>query len=45
MESLRKNFGAMVFYDYKCSLTERQCIVWLNLAFTEEAPSNKTLYS
>ena len=45
MEILRENFRAMIFYDYKCNLTPKQCIDQLHLAFGDEAPSNRTIYN
>ena len=35
----------MIFYDYKCNLTPKQCIDQLHLAFGDEASSNKTVYN
>ncbi|KAG5332079.1 SETMR methyltransferase, partial [Acromyrmex charruanus] len=35
----------MIFYDYKCNLTPKQCIDRLHLAFGDEAPSNRTVYN
>ena len=35
----------MIFYDYKCNLTPKQCIDRLYLAFGDEAPSNRTVYN
>ncbi|KYN31795.1 Calcitonin-like peptide type 1 receptor [Trachymyrmex septentrionalis] len=45
MEISRENFRAMIFYDYKCNLTPKQCIDRLHLAFGDEAPSNRTVYN
>ena len=45
MEISRENFRAMIFYDYKCNLTPKQCIDPLHLAFGDEAPSNTTVYN
>ena len=45
MEISRENFRAMIFYDYKCNLTPKQCIDRLYLAFGDEAPSNRTIYN
>ena len=35
----------MIFYDYKCNLTPKQCIDRLHLAFGDEAPSNRIVYN
>ncbi|KAG5312440.1 NU5M oxidoreductase, partial [Acromyrmex insinuator] len=35
----------MIFYDYKCNLTPKQCIDRFHLAFGDEAPSNRTVYN
>ncbi|KAG5329014.1 SETMR methyltransferase, partial [Acromyrmex heyeri] len=43
MEISRENFRAMIFYDYKCNLTPKQCID--RLYFGDEAPSNRTVYN
>jgi len=43
MEISRDIFRAMIFYDYKCNLTPKQCID--HLAFRDEAPSNRTVYN
>jgi len=45
MEISRENFRTMIFYDYKCNLTPKQCIDRLHLAFGDEAPSNRTVYN
>ena len=45
MEISRENFRAMIFYDYKCNLTLKQCIDRLYLAFGDKAPSNRTVYN
>ncbi|EGI62988.1 FLJ37770-like protein [Acromyrmex echinatior] len=45
MEISRENFRTMIFYDYKCNLTPKQCIDQLHLAFGDEAPSNRTVYN
>ena len=45
MEISLENFRAMIFYDYKCNLTLKQCIDRLHLAFGDEAPSNRTVYN
>ena len=34
----------MIFYDYKCNLTPKQCIDRLHFAFGDKAPSNRTVY-
>ena len=43
MKISRENFQAMIFYNYKCNLT--QCIARLHLAFGDEALSNRTVYN
>ena len=45
MEISRENFRAMIFYDYKCNLTSKQCIDRFHLAFGDEAPFNFTIYN
>ncbi|KYN35717.1 hypothetical protein ALC56_09917 [Trachymyrmex septentrionalis] len=40
MEISRENFRAMIFYDYKCNLTPKQCIDRLHLAFGDKVPSS-----
>jgi len=35
----------LIFYDYKCNLTIKQCIDRLHLAFRDEALSNRTVYN
>ncbi|KAG5342641.1 SETMR methyltransferase, partial [Acromyrmex charruanus] len=45
MEISRENFRAMIFYDYKCNLTPKQCIDRFHLAFGDEALSNRTVYN
>ena len=45
MEISRENFQAMIFYDYKCNLTPKQCIGRLHLPFGDEAPFNRTVYN
>jgi len=46
MEISRENFGAMIFYDYKCNLSPEQCIDRLRLAFGNEVQiSTNTVYN
>ena len=35
----------MIFYDYKCNLTSKQCIDRLHLALENETPSNRIVYN
>jgi len=44
MEISHEIFRAMIFYDYKCNLTQKQCIDQLRLAFEDEVSSNKIVY-
>lgn len=41
----REHFRAMIFYDFKCGLTQQQCVERLNSAFGDEAPSKATIYN
>lgn len=45
MNLTREHFRAMIFYDFKSSLTPKQCGDRLRNAFGEEAPSNATIYN
>ena len=36
---------ACFFYDFKKSLSQQECIVWLHEVFGNEAPSEKTVYN
>ena len=45
MEISRENFRAMIFYDYKCNLTPKQCIDRLHLAFGMKHHPNRTVYN
>lgn len=44
MDFSREHFRAMIFYDFKSSLTPKQCIDRLQSAFGEEALSPSTVY-
>jgi len=45
MKIMCENFWAMIFYDYKCNSTPKQCIDRLHLAFWDEALSNRIIYN
>ncbi|CAK9827565.1 Protein GVQW3 [Anthophora retusa] len=45
MHISREHFRAMIFYDFKCGLTQQQCIDRLHSAFGDEAPSKTTVYN
>jgi len=45
MKISREIFRAMIFYDYKCNLTQKQCIDRLHLAFGNEAQCNRIVYN
>src|SRR5436190_13198683 len=44
MNLSREHFRAMIFYDFKKSLTPLQCFGSLNSVFGDEAPSQRTIY-
>jgi len=44
MEISRREFRAMIFYDFKVGLTPKQCTERLKLAFVDESPSQMTVY-
>jgi [histone H3]-lysine36 N-dimethyltransferase SETMAR len=44
MNLSREHFRAMIFYDFKKSLTPLQCFESLNSVFGDEAPSQRTVY-
>lgn len=44
MELTRENFRTMIFYDFRCGLTQQQSIERLFSAFGDEAPSKTTVY-
>lgn len=45
METSREGFRWMIFYDFKCGLTQKQCIEHLQQAFGDEVPSKTTIFS
>ena len=44
MELNRKHFRAILFYNFRCGLTQQQCIDELNSIFCDEAPSRTSVY-
>ena len=44
MESNRKHFRAIIFYNFRRGLTQQQCIDELNLIFGDEAPLRTSVY-
>lgn len=44
MNLSREHFRAMIFYDFKSSLTPKECIERLRSAFGDKAPSQSTVY-
>ena len=43
MELKRKHFRGIIFYNFQCELTQRQCIGELNSIFDDEASSDQCL--
>lgn len=44
MDLTREHFRAMIYYDFRRGLTQKQCIEQLILTFGDEAPSKTTVY-
>ena len=44
MELQRTHFRAMIFYDFKIGLTQKQSHIRLKTAFGDEKPSRTTIY-
>lgn len=44
MDLTRENFRAMIYYDFRRGLTQKQCMDQLLSTFGEEAPSKTTVY-
>lgn len=44
MELTRENFRSMIYYDFRCGLTQQQSIDRLSSGFGDEAPSKSTVY-
>ena len=44
MELNREHFLASFFYNFRCGLTQQQCIYELNSNFANEAPSRANVY-
>lgn len=44
MELSRENLRAMIYYDFKSGLTQKQCGDRMIVAFGDEAPSKTTIY-
>lgn len=45
MNLTRENFRTMIFYDFRCHLSQQECYDRLQLAFHDEAPSRATVYN
>ena len=45
MDLKREHFRAMIYYDYKSSLKEKQCLQRLKNAFGDLCPSQGTVYN
>lgn len=45
MNVTRENFRAMIFYDFRCHLSQQESYDRLRLAFHDEAPSRATVYN
>lgn len=45
MNLTRENFRAMIFYDFRCHLSQQESYDRLRLAFHDEAPSRATVYN
>lgn len=45
MDLNRELFRALIFYDFKCGLTQQQCVDRLNLAYANQAPWKATIYN
>ena len=43
MELTRGNFRAMIYYDFRCSLSRQECIDQLISTFGDETPSYATV--
>ena len=44
MDLQREHFRAMIYYDFRSNLTQRQCMERLFAAFGDEAPTKTTIY-
>ena len=44
MELTRENSRAMIYYDFRSGLTQKQCVDRMISAFVDEAPSKTTIY-
>lgn len=45
MNLSRENFRAMIFYDFRCHISQQESYDRLRLAFHDEAPSRATVYN
>ncbi|GBP70397.1 hypothetical protein EVAR_45664_1 [Eumeta japonica] len=43
MDLTRENFLAIIYYDFRCGVTQKQCINQLTSTFGNEAPSKTTV--
>ena len=44
MELNREHFRAIIFYNFRCGLTQQQCIDELNSIFGDKAPARTSVY-
>ena len=44
MEINREHFRGIIFYNFRCGLTQQQCIDEFNSIFDNEAPSRTNVY-
>lgn len=44
MDFKKEHFRAMIHYDFKSNLTEKQCAERLSKAYGDSAPSERTIY-
>jgi histone-lysine N-methyltransferase SETMAR len=45
MNLCRENFRSMIFYDFRCGLSQQESCQRLKLAFGDEAPSRSSVYA
>lgn len=45
MNLTREHFRSMIFYDFRCGLSQQECFQRLQLAFGDEAPCRSSVYS
>ena len=44
MELNREHFRAIIFYNFRCGLTQQQCFDEFNLIFVAEVPPRTSVY-